>query len=493
MKFDVMIPLIVYLCGVFLISLVIYFKQKKSQALSSYYLDNRSMNGFLLAMTMVATYVSASSFIGGPGAAYKYGLGWVLLSMIQVPALWLSLSLLGKKFAILARQYQAITLNDMLYARYKNKTVVTVASVCLVAAFLGAMTVQFIGGARLLETAVGIPYHTGLIAFVVITTVYTALGGFKASIINDALQGVIMLVGAFLLLIAILYTTGGIAPAITKIRAIDPALLTPQGPDNFLSLPFMFSFWVLICFGAVGLPHTAVRCIAYKDSRAMHQGIILGTIIIALLMFTLHFAGTLGRAIIPDLAIPDQIVPTLMVTIFPPYVAGIFLAAPLAAIMSTVNAQLLQSSSVLIKDLYVNLIPEKKSKNTQITSLSRRITLLFGALLVLLAWSPPDMIIWLNLIAFGGLETVFLWPLLLGLYWSKANAVGALSSMLCGSLCYLILLTYQINWLGLHPIVFSLTLGLIAFIVGNSFGSHSKTDPYEENYALDSIKNIHNR
>jgi sodium/pantothenate symporter len=59
--------------------------------LNEYFLGSRSMGGFVLAMTLTATYISASSFIGGPGAAYKYGLGWVLLAMIQLPAVWLSL------------------------------------------------------------------------------------------------------------------------------------------------------------------------------------------------------------------------------------------------------------------------------------------------------------------------------------------------------------------------------------------------------------------
>lgn len=79
------------------------------------------MGGFVLAMTITATYISANSFIGGPGAAYKYGLGWVLLSIIQLPAVWLSLGVLGKKFAILARSYNKVTLNDMLLARFGSR------------------------------------------------------------------------------------------------------------------------------------------------------------------------------------------------------------------------------------------------------------------------------------------------------------------------------------------------------------------------------------
>src|SRR5699024_7775681 len=193
-----------------------------------------------------------------------------------------------------------------------------------IAAFFGAMTVQFIGGARLLESAVGLPYDVGLIIFVLTTSLYTAIGGFHASILNDALQGIIMLVGSILLLVMTIITAGGIPQAITTLQHIDPNLLSPQGADGFLTQPFILSFWILVCFGVVGLPHTAIRCMAYKDSKAVHQGMIIGTIIIALLMFTMHFTGVLSRAILPDLTIPDQAIPTLMVKILPPFAAGIF-------------------------------------------------------------------------------------------------------------------------------------------------------------------------
>lgn len=103
--------------------------------------------------------------------------------------------------------------------------------------------------------------------------------------------------------------------------------------------------------------------------------------------------------------------------------------------------------------------------------MSAAITLLLGALLLLAAWKPPEMIIWLNLLAFGGLEAVFLWPLVLGLYWERANAVGALSAMIVGGVLYALLATFNIQYLGFHPIVPSLLLSLLAFLIGNRFGS----------------------
>ena len=473
MQTEVIVPLIGYLLLVFLLSAYAYRKREKGEFLNEYFLGNRSMGGFVLAMTITATYVSASSFIGGPGAAYKYGIGWVLLSMIQLPAIWLSLGVLGKKFAILARRYNAVTLNDMLYARYKSRFLVWFASLSLLVAFVGAMTVQFIGGARLLETAAGIPYEFGLLIFGISIALYTAIGGFRASVLNDALQGLVMLLGTFILLFAIIYKAGGLDVAIQKLNTIDPALTSPQGADGILSGPFKASFWVLVCFGVIGLPHTAVRCISYKDSKAMHKGIIIGTIVMSLLMFGMHFAGALGRAIIPDLTVPDQVIPTLMVEVLPPIAAGIFLAAPMAAIMSTINAQLLQSSATLVKDLYLNIAPHAITNEKRISRLSSLSTLILGVLLLFAAWNPPSMIIWLNLLAFGGLQAVFLWPLVLGLYWEKANRYGAIAGMITGATLYATLATFNIQIAGFHPIVPSLLLSLVAFLVANRFGEHT--------------------
>ncbi|CNI46711.1 sodium/panthothenate symporter [Yersinia massiliensis] len=474
MQTDVILPLVGYLAMVFGLSIYAYTRRQTGNFLNEYFIGNRSMGGFVLAMTLTATYISASSFIGGPGAAYKYGLGWVLLAMIQLPAVWLSLGVLGKKFAILARRYNAVTLNDMLFARYQSRLLVWLASLSLLVAFIGAMTVQFIGGARLLETAAGIPYDAGLLIFGISIALYTSFGGFRASVLNDALQGMVMLIGTILLLVAVVHAAGGLHKAVETLQHIDPALVSPQGGDKILDLPFMASFWILVCFGVIGLPHTAVRCISYRDSKAVHRGIILGTIVVAVLMFGMHLAGALGRAILPDLKIPDQVIPTLMITVLPPFAAGIFLAAPMAAIMSTINAQLLQSSATIVKDLYLNLRPEELKNERKLKRISSMSTLILGLLLLLAAWRPPEMIIWLNLLAFGGLEAVFLWPLVLGLYWERANAHGALSSMIVGAVCYTLLASFDIKIAGLHPIVPSLVLNLLAFYIGNQFGDRAR-------------------
>ncbi|MCW9699761.1 MULTISPECIES: sodium/pantothenate symporter [unclassified Avibacterium] len=474
MNLGIIFPLGIYLAFVFGAAIYAYTKRSKGDFLTEYYVGNRSMTGFVLAMTTASTYASASSFVGGPGAAYKFGLGWVLLAMIQVPAVWLALGALGKKFALLSRESKALTINDLLLYRYKNKYLVWISCIALLIAFFAAMTVQFIGGARLLETTIGISYTNALLIFAVTVGLYTFIGGFRAVVLTDTIQGTVMILGTIILLGATIYAAGGIESAVQKLNEIDPHLTSPYGPNEMLGFQFMASFWVLVCFGVVGLPHTAVRCMAFKDSKALHNGMLIGTIVLALVMLGMHLSGALGRAILPALDVPDQVIPTLMLQVLPPIVAGIFLAAPMSAIMSTIDAQLIQSSSIFVKDLYLSTKPEMAQNQKKISWFSSIITLILTALLILAALNPPKMIIWLNLFAFGGLEAAFLWVIVLGLYWQKANAVGAICSMVVGLTTYVGLTAASIKLFDFHAIVPSLLFGLIAFLIGNKFGEKSQ-------------------
>src|SRR5690606_32023133 len=126
--------------------------------MQEYFLGERSLGGFVLAMTMTATYGSASSFIGGPGTAYTMGLGWVLLAMSQVATGYFVLMILGKKFAIVTRKYKAITIVDYLKSRYNSSVVVILSALSIIIFLFSAMAAQWIGGARLIESLTGISY-----------------------------------------------------------------------------------------------------------------------------------------------------------------------------------------------------------------------------------------------------------------------------------------------------------------------------------------------
>jgi len=181
-------------------------------------------------------------------------------------------------------------------------------------------------------------------------------------------------------------------------------------------------------------------------------------------MLRMHLIGVLARPIIPGIEIGDKVMPTLTLKVLPPLIAGLVLAAPMAAIMSTVDSLLILVSSTIVKDIYINYLkPDATEK--QIKKTSFLVTTIIGISVVLFALSPPDLLIWLNLFSFGGLESVFIWPVVMGLYWSKGNKYGALASMVTGMGSYILLDRLFPNPFGMHTVVLPILLSFIAFIV----------------------------
>ena len=135
----------------------------------------------------------------------------------------------------------------------------------------------------------------------------------------------------------------------------------------------------------------------------------------------------------------------------------------------TIDSQLILSSATIVNDLYLNYINpgagEKGSETSRIHWLSFWTTAIVGTIVFAASFNPPDLIVWINLFAFGGLQAAFLWPLVLGLYWKRANAAGAFASMTGGVASYFYLVIYVKRLWGMHVIVPTLLIALVLFIV----------------------------
>lgn len=464
MNWTVIFPLLIFLIVIFLIGYwASKFISKSNSFLQEYFLGGRQLGGFVLAMTMVATYGSASSFIGGPGVAYTQGLGWVLLSMAQLATGYFVLMVLGKKFAIIARKYKAVTLIDYLKERYNSKWVVLLSAASIIIFLFSAMAAQWVGGARLIESLTGLPYKTALFLFAASVLVYVVIGGFRAVAVTDAVQGAVMFIGTLILLIATIIAGGGISNIIADLNRENPNLITPYGFDGGLSPLYVSSFWILVGVGVVGLPQIAVRAMSYKNARAMHRALVIGTIVVGFIMLGMHLIGVFARPILPGIEVADKVMPTIAMEVLPAWLAGIVLAAPMAAIMSTVDSLLLLVSSAVVKDVYLNYIKPDASE-VIVRRMTFAVTTILGVLVFLMALSPPDLIIWLNLFAFGGLESAFIWPVVLGLYWETGNKYGAISSMIVGVGSYILFHSYFPNAFGMHTVVLPIALSFIFYI-----------------------------
>ena len=173
-SFAALLPLIIFMAVMVGISIFVKHQQAGKNFVGSYFVGNRELGGFVLAMTTVATYSSVSSFVGGPGMAFTVGFG-----------LFLVLGIFGKRVAILARKLNAVTVVDIIRARFQSDFLAAVAAFVIVLFFCGTMTAQFVGGAKLFAAVTGYSYEAGLILFGLVVVIYTSIGGFRAVALTD--------------------------------------------------------------------------------------------------------------------------------------------------------------------------------------------------------------------------------------------------------------------------------------------------------------------
>ncbi|AME09787.1 MULTISPECIES: sodium/pantothenate symporter [Gemella] len=430
-----------------------------------YYLADRKVSGIVLAITLMSTYGSASTFLGGPGVAYKLGYGWVLLAVIQVVTGYFVLLVLAKKFRKVAKEINAITISDYLKNRYKSNVVAYLSSLAMIVFLIAAMSAQWVGGAKLLSAFMGIEYKTGIFLISVIIIFCVVFGGLKNILITDMIQGLIMVFSTIILLYAVIHYGGGVENITNNLLLTNEKILSPFGADGSLTAKYVSSFWVLVGVGVIGIPQIAINSMLYKNKRSLKQSIIVGSIVIFIVMFGVHLIGVMARGVFPDIKDYDSVIPIITLKILPWYLAALVLAAPMAAIITTVNAQFLLISSALIKDvLFNNKAIKEKITGKKVPVFVYTINILVIILIMFISMQPPSLIVNVNLFAFGGLEATFLWPILLGLYWKYAEKYGAIMSIVFGLTSYIIFKKVYIVK-SIEPVVISLIISLVVFVL----------------------------
>ncbi len=452
--------------------------QTNASSEKKYFIGGRSMGGLVLAMTTMATYTSVSSFVSGPGAAgLTYGYAQVWIATVQVPVTFLVLGVLGNKLALVSRRTGAVTVAGYLRARYKNDALVIVTSLLMVAFFIAQMISQFTGGATLIASITGLDHKAALLIFGAVVIAYTAFGGFSAVAITDTIQGIIMCVGTFLFIFFVLRAGGGLsgidAGLAQNLPGVYDDLFSKYTPGSLLS------FWILVGFGTLGLPQTAVRAMGFKNTKSLHQAMWIGALTCSFIIVGMHMAGAWAGALVDtaDLPTSDYFVPYIVQQIMPVGLAGIFLAAPMAAVMSTADSILILASAAIIKDLYRTYVvkddPVKVEKyNKNVRKYSTIFTFVLGIAVIFLTMDPPDIIFFLNLFAFGGLECTFFWPLVGGLFWKKGTGVAAVCSSIGAAATY-VFCYYNVSVAGINAVIWGLLAGgIIYFIVGSITGKN---------------------
>lgn len=474
-----LLPVLVFL--IFMLCVSAYIQrssrdERRKNFAKDYFIGGRTLGGFVLAMTTAATYSSVSTFVGGPGMAWVIGYGWLYMAIVQVVVIFLVLGVFGKKISLIARKIDAVTVIDVLRARYHSDLLANLAAVVIVGFFCATMVAQFVGAAKLFEAVTGYSYLTGLSLFGLIVVFYTTIGGFKGVAVTDSFCAIAMILGMCLLLGAMMQTGGGFENIMRHISTSHPDMLEPLSRGK-MPISLYISQWLLVGICTLALPQSVVRGISFRDTRALHRAMIIGTVVIGAMTLVATWIGVLSKGILTEgLAAygnsVDNITPLTIVKSMGPFWAGVTIIGPIAATISTVSSLLLSASSSIIKDIYMYELGKRNLYllNDRIRNFSLGTTVVLGLAVYFIAISPPSVIWQINMFAFGGLETAFFWVLIFGLFWPKANKTGALAAMFGGVLVYCVTMALKIKVLDLHQIVLGVGLSLVFFLIGNAFG-----------------------
>ncbi len=470
-----LLPLLLFMALMIAIGFYVRRSQKSGNFIQQYFIGNHDLGGFVLAMTTVATYSSVSSFVGGPGMAWQIGFGWIYMAVVQVTAIFLVLGIFGKRVALLSRKFDAVTVVDIIRERFQSDGLAAMAAFIIVLFFCGTMTAQFVGGAKLFAAVTGYSYSMGLLLFGLVVVVYTTVGGFRAVAFTDTCCAVMMMIGIVLLLYYVLSAGGGYTAVITGLEANHPEMFEPLS-DGHMPVGLYLTQWILVGICTIALPQSVVRGISYRDTKSLHHAMIIGTVVIGFMNIGVNFTGILAHGILTGPLASyggvDNIIPSTIVAAMPQALVGIAIIGPLAASVSTISGLLIVASSAVVKDVYLHhqkkrgIVPSTQKLRT----LSMAATAVVGVIVFFIALTPPSLIWIINMFAFGGLETAFFWTLLLGLFWKRANRLGALLSMGGGTIAYCLTQGLGFKVMGLHQITIGITVSLLFFLLGTYLG-----------------------
>lgn len=405
-----------------------------------FFVGGRKLGPIALAILVAAGVMSTGTFVGTPGLSSQYGPGYILLfAMGQIPLTLFVLGIFGKKINIIGRRTNSETYIDIFRHRYDNwKPLIVTLVIAILVALISSAVAEFIGGSRVIQSMTGIPFEYSLIAFGVIITLYTALGGLKGVSAVGILQGFVMTVASLILVAGYISYNEGLAPIFSGLNEIDPNMLTPNYGGTF-PLIEMATYWFTYSILLIGLPWGIQSALGYNSTKTMKRAMVIGVVFIGFwTIFVATFGGAAARLFSPDLAVADSATPTLAQGILPESLAGLVLAGIAGAGQSTIAALFILASGSIVVNLYKAFMNPKAS-NSRIKNMSITTTILVGALTVVLALNPPDSLQVILTFSISGAASSLIAPLVLGLFWPRANKYGALAGIVGGLFIYLFL------------------------------------------------------
>ena len=435
--------------------------------LEGFLLGGRRVGPLVTALTLQSTSMSGYMFLGAGALGYMEGYWALWYAAGDIGGGVLNMSTLGRRMRKLSQLSGALTSIEYLEKRYPSPAIRLIGG-SLTVFLLGVYVLaQFIAGGKGMALVTGMPYHWALLVAVGIILIYTLAGGYLAVAFTDCFQSLVMLVGVIWVAIVALREVGGLSAANRAIGELDPTLLSVWGRGLGYEGQWGVALGAVLIFsvGYLGWPHVVTRHMAMERPTTARRAGAYATAWNLLFVSTPYLVGILAILILPELADPELAIFEVAGRLLPAAVTGLVMAAIMAAIMSTADSLLLQTGSIASRDLYERFINPDASER-QMVWVSRGLVLAIGVVGYAVALVEPPTVFGVVVFVTSVLGSAFLPSYVCAVWWKKANAPGALASILSGAgVAFVWQLAELVDRTELHPMVAGLAASTAAMIV----------------------------
>ncbi len=450
---------------------VYFFVKTKGGGEKEYFLGGRSMGPWVSAMSAQASDMSGWLLMGFPGSILAFGMGkvWIGIGLGLGTILnWVVIAKRLRRFS--QASGDAITLPQYLTNRFasSNPALKIACSAIFLIAFTVYVASGFVAGTNVFVSICPAFHGRELLAMIVFAALilcYTFLGGYKAVCWTDFFQGIMMLCALLAVPIA-MSATGKFDPACAEAFNVGEFVAKPFGCNPFAA-PWndvVSGFgWGL---GYFGMPHILVRFMGIKDPKLVGKSAWIASIWVVLSLGAAIAIAILGRTYLLDggEALAKQLLPgsaqqmvfvTIVNNIFPTFVAGILLAAIIAASMSTADSQLLVASSAFSSDFYQPVVRRNAATDAEMLWVGRIVVVVVALVAFYIAasglgkpgsWASSIMDMVEN--AWGLFGAAFGPVVILSIFWRRFNYAGALAGIIGGAMVDMVCLCNLKDWLG---------------------------------------------
>ncbi|HSG17819.1 MAG TPA: sodium/proline symporter PutP [Anaerolineae bacterium] len=421
---------VLYLVGMIAIGVVAW---RMTRTLSDFVLGGRRLGGVVTALSAGASGMSGWLLLGLPGAFYLLGLNQIWIAIGLSTGAYLNWSIVSPRLRRFSeRADNALTLSDYFEVRFDDRSrLLRIACASVTLIFFTIYTASgLVSGAVLFSATFGASYQHALWLCAAMIVSYTFLGGFLAVSWTDVVQGLLMLIALVMVPVAAIQELGGWEATTSQIGSFRPGHLSAFSDLTALSTVSLLA-WGL---GYFGQPHILARFMAMKSAREMPTARAVGMWWMIVSLYGAMISGFVAVAYFQATPLdnPETAFISLTRALFNPWISGLFLAAVLAAIMSTADSQLIVAASALTEDLYRPFVRQDAGER-ELIWVGRTGLMAIALLALLIGGDPKSRVLDIVAYAWAGFGAGFGPALLLSLTWRRMTRNGALAGMVAGA------------------------------------------------------------